>query len=111
MHTGLLPAVTAAMSVSCGTSRAGCQAAVLPRETCFRRAQQVILVPASLTYDLILQELQPLRPVPGFPETLITRQRRKEERVPEVPPTAHKVRPDQDTCIARRERRGGVGGQ
>lgn len=33
-----------------------------PRETCFRRAQQVILVPVSLGYDLIFQEPQPPPP-------------------------------------------------
>lgn len=57
-HAGLLPAATTTMPISFGMSLGGCQASALPRETYFRRAQQVILVPASLRYDLIFQELQ-----------------------------------------------------
>lgn len=67
--------------------------AALPRETCFGRAQQVILVPASLRYDLIFQEPQLLQPQASQKPSLPGKDER-ERRAPELSPIVHKVRPD-----------------
>lgn len=79
--------------LSFGTSLGGGQVAALPGETCFRRAQQVILVPASLRDDLIFREAQP--PSPRLPRNPHCLAKAKGREGPGG--ISHKVRPDQDT--------------
>lgn len=79
------------MPISFGTSLGGGQVAALPRETHFRRAWQVSLVPASLRYDLIFQESQP-PPRQASQKPSLSRKGRREG--PAASPIAHKVRPE-----------------
>lgn len=95
-RAGLLPAATAVLPISSGTSLGGCQAPALPRETCFRRVRQVSPVPTYLSYDLIGQEPRPPPPAPGSTDTLNSTRGQRGERAPEVSSIAHNVRPDQD---------------